>query len=69
MKLTFAAAAATAASAPAALRPVDAVDAVLRHVALAGEPQLAVELFVIQHVHEVGEHLAAVAADQNVGTA
>ena len=39
------------------------------HVALAGEPELAVVLLVVDHVHEVGEHLAAVAADQDVRAA
>ena len=32
-------------------------------VALAGEPQLAVVLLVVQHVHQVREHFSAVAAD------
>ena len=57
------------AAAAAALRAVDAVDAVLRHVALAREPQLAVVLLVVDHVDQVGEHLAAVTTDQYVRTA
>ena len=36
---------------------------------LAGEPQLAVVLLVVDHVDEVGEHLAAVTTDEYVGTA
>ena len=46
-----------------------AVDAVVRHVALAGEPELAVVLLVVDHVHEVREHLAAVTTDEYVRTA
>ena len=43
--------------------------ALVGHVALAGEAELAVVLLVVDHVHQVGEHLAAVAADQDVGAA
>ena len=44
-------------------------DAVAGHVALAREPQLAVVLLVLDHVHEIGEHFTAVAANQNIRTA
>ncbi len=37
-------------------------------VALAGEPQLAVELLVLDHVHQVGKHLSTIAANQDIGT-
>ena len=46
-----------------------AVGPLVGHVALAGEPELAVVLLVVDHVDEVGEHLAAVAADQDVRAA
>ncbi len=35
-------------------------------VALAGEPELAVVLLVVDDVDEVGEHFTAISADQNV---
>ena len=35
-------------------------------VALAGEPELAVVLLVVDDVDEVGEHFAAISADQNI---
>ena len=41
----------------------------MRHVALAGEAQLAVVLLVVDHVDQVGEHLAAVTTDEYVGAA
>ena len=46
----------------------DTVGGIARHIALASEPQLAVVLFVVYHVHEVWEHFPAIAADQNIRT-
>ena len=37
-------------------------------IALASEPQLAVELLVINHVHQIGKHLTAISTYENVRT-
>ena len=38
-------------------------------VTLAREPELAVVLLVLNDVHQIGEHLPAIATNQNVGAA
>ena len=36
-------------------------------VTLASEPHLAVDLLVLQHVHDIIEQFTTIATDQNVG--